>query len=43
LYEVKVSASTKVGGGENTTAEKFRTAEDGELYLLVTVSAVKIV
>jgi hypothetical protein len=31
LYEVKVRASTKVGEGQNTTAEKFRTAEDGEL------------
>ncbi|CAB4016473.1 phosphatidylinositol phosphatase PTPRQ, partial [Paramuricea clavata] len=27
-YEIKVSASTEVGEGENTTAEEFRTAED---------------
>jgi hypothetical protein len=27
-----VSASTKVGEGENATAKEFRTAEDGELH-----------
>jgi hypothetical protein len=31
VYEVKVSASTSVGEGENTTAQEFRTDEDSKL------------
>ena len=46
VYEVKVSASTKVGEGQNTTAKEFRTGEDGELhcscYLLIQLFFVKI-
>ncbi len=44
VYEVKVSASTKVGEGENTTPQEFTTDEDSELhctcYLLLELSSV---
>ena len=33
LYEVKVSASTRVGKGENASGE-FRTEEDSKFYFL---------
>lgn len=36
VYEVKVSASTKAGEGQNTAALEFRTDEDSELdYITV--------
>jgi ferredoxin len=46
VYEVKVSASTKVGEGENTTAQEFTTDEDSKLnctcYLLLKLSSVNV-
>ena len=34
VYEIKVSASTNAGEGENTTAEEFRTDEDSKFWYL---------